>query len=253
MDTVIKALPMNQAFMKGNQLFQPQNEWQYFLFQFNYKLLKISIMKTLITLLFAIVLVSSYASENKYDEAMSQAVENLNHASTVDEFLESANTFERISQMEQKEWLPLYYVAQSYIIVSFMEPDVKKKDPVLDKAQLFLDKAFRIAPEESELFALQAFLYPSRITIDPMTRGMEYMGKMNHALDEAIRLNPENPRSYYLRAISVLNMPEAFGGGAGAAKPIFEVAKLKFDNFQPKTSISPNWGKEQNEMEMKKL
>ncbi len=86
-----------------------------------------------------------------------------------------------------------------------------------------------------------------------MGRGMEMMGKMNQALDEAIRLNPENPRSYYLRAITVLNMPEGFGGGTVTAKPIFEVARQKFESFQPKTSISPNWGKEQNEMEMSKL
>lgn len=81
-------------------------------------------------------------------------------------------------------------------------------------------------------------------------RGVEYMGIMNRALEEAIRLNPENPRSYYLRAITVLNMPENFGGGAKIAKPIFEEAKLKFNAFQPKTSISPNWGKEQNEIEL---
>ena len=129
----------------------------------------------------------------------------------------------------------------------------EKKDAVLDKAQQFLDKAFQLAPGESELFALQAFLYPSRITVDPMGRGMEYMGKMNQALDEAIRLNPDNPRSYYLRAITILNMPEGFGGGAASARPIFEVAKQKFYNFQPKTSISPDWGKEQNEMEMSKF
>lgn len=210
-------------------------------------------MKTLMTLLMTIILVGTFASESKYNEAMSNATTKLNQASTIDDFLETANTFERISQMEQNQWLPLYYSAQSYIIASFMEQDINKKDPLLDKAQGFLDKAFKINPEESELFALQAFLYPSRITVDPMARGMEYVGKMNQALDEAIRLNPKNPRSYYLRAITILNMPEEFGGGAAVAKPIFEVAKVKFDNFQPETSISPNWGKEQNEEEMKKL
>lgn len=210
-------------------------------------------MKTLMTLLMAITIVGSFASENKYNEAMSAAVEKLNQASTVDDFLETANTFERISQMEQNQWLPLYYSAQSYIIVSYMKKDLSKNDVILDKAQQFLDKAFILAPEETELFALQAFLYPSRIMIDPMGRGMEYMGKMDQALNEAIRLNPENPRSYYLRAITILNMPEEFGGGAAAAKPIFEIAKSKFNNFQPETSISPNWGKEQNELEMTKL
>lgn len=210
-------------------------------------------MKTLITLLFTVLFIISNATENKYQEAMNKAVEKLKYISANNDFLEVANTFERISANEQKEWLPMYYAAQCYIIVSYNEQDLSKKDAILDKAQQFLDKAFQLAPEESELFALQAFLYPSRIIVDPMGRGMEFVGKMNQALEEAIRLNPENPRSYYLRAITVLNMPENFGGGSAAAKPIFEIAKQKFDNFQPVSSISPNWGKEQNEEEMKKL
>jgi hypothetical protein len=210
-------------------------------------------MKTIISILLTSVLLAANASENKYYDAMSKAVEKQKSASSIEEFMEAANTFERISQMETTEWLPLYYAAHSYIVVSFMEPDLSKKDAILDKAQLFLDKAFKLAPDESELFALQAFLYPSRIIVDPMTRGMEIMGKMNQALDEAIRLNPENPRPHYLRGITVQNMPEGFGGGPAIAKPIFEVAKQKFENFKPKSSISPNWGKEQNEQEMSKF
>ena len=210
-------------------------------------------MKTLMTILITIICFASMATETKYKEAMSKAVEKLNHASSANDFFEAANIFERISQTEQEQWLPLYYAAQSYIVVSFMEQDISKRDPILDKAQQFLDKAFKITQNESELYALQAFLYPSRMTVDPMTRGMEYMAKMNQAIEDAIRLNPHNPRSYYLRAITTLNMPVEFGGGAEVAKPIFELAKQKFEDFEPETSISPNWGREQNEEELRKL
>lgn len=210
-------------------------------------------MKTIFVLLFTMLLMNSLTAENKYQQTMKSAIEKLNGAATNDEFLDAANTFERISQMEQKEWLPLYYAAYSNIVVSYQEQDFTKRDQILDKAQQFLDKAFKIAPNESELFALQAFLYPSRIVVDPMGRGLEYIGIMNQALENAIQQNPENPRSYYLRAITTLNMPENFGGGAAVAKPIFEKAKAKFDAFQAKSSIHPNWGKEQNEMELNKL
>lgn len=210
-------------------------------------------MKTFISFLLAFVFAVTNAAGNKYFDAMTKAIEKQKSASTIEAFLESANTFERIGQMEKTEWLPLYYAAHCYIVISFMVPENDKKDAVLDKAQHFLDNAFKLAPEESELFALQAFLYPARITVDPMGRGMEYIGKMNHALDEAIQLNPDNPRCYYLRAITILNMPEGFGGGSAAARPIFEIAKQKFDKFEPESSIYPNWGKEYNEKEMSKL
>lgn len=210
-------------------------------------------MKTLFTLLFSVVLLSVSGQESKYEQAMLQALEKMNNAGDKSAFIEAANTFERINQTEKNEWLPLYHAAFCYVSIGHLEQDMSKKDPWFDKAQQFLDRAFEIAPQESELFVLQAFIYPGRMVVDPMGRGVEFMGKMNAALDKAIQLNPENPRSYYLRAITLVNMPEAFGGGPAVAKPIFETAKQKFDQFKPKSPIWPDWGKEMNEAELKKL
>ena len=210
-------------------------------------------MKTLLTFIFSLAVVTAIAQGKNYESAMTAALEKMKSSETVANFQQAANTFERISMTKTKEWLPLYYASYSMIVISYIDQDINKKDAYLDKAQQFLDKAFKIAPDESELYSLQAFLYPSRITVDPMARGMEYMPKMNAVLDKAIALNPENPRSYYLRAITLLNMPEQFGGGAKIARPHFETAKEKFDKFEPKSPLYPNWGKEINEMEMQKL
>jgi tetratricopeptide (TPR) repeat protein len=210
-------------------------------------------MKTLLTLLFSIFLISGFSQENRYEQAMLQAKEKMNNAGINSEFIEAANTFERIGQSEKNEWLPLYHAAFCYVTIGHLEQDMTKKDPIFDKAQQFLDRAFVIAPQESELFTLQAFVYPGRMAVDPMGRGVEYLGKLNAAIDKAIQLNPDNPRSYYLRAVILVNMPEAFGGGPAVAKPIFETAKQKFDQFIPKSPIWPDWGKEQNNEELSKL
>jgi hypothetical protein len=37
------------------------------------------------------------------------------------------------------------------------------------------------------------------------------------------------------------------------AKPIFEIARQKFDTFEPESPLWPNWGKEMNEEELLKL
>jgi len=210
-------------------------------------------MKTILAFLILVSLTLTATSQNKYEQAMKNAIDKMNSDESISGLQDAANTFDRISMNETDEWLPLYYTAYAYIIMSYQEQDVTKKDPLLDKAQNSLDKAFKVSPDESELFALQAFLYPSRMTVDPMARGMEYMGLMNQALDKAIDLNPDNPRSYYLRAIITLNMPESFGGGAEIAKPIFETAKEKFEKFIPDSAIHPNWGKEVNQSELDKL
>jgi len=210
-------------------------------------------MKTLSTILIISIFLASDFQGTRYEEVMKQTIEKMNRNENPEGLLEVANTFERISLNEPDKWLPLYYAAYSYILISYQEQDVTNKDPLLDKAQHFLDKAFSLAHDESELYALQAFLYPSRITVDPMGRGMEYIALLNRAIDKAIELNPENPRSYYLRALITLNMPESFGRGAGEAKPVFEKAKEKFDRFQPESSLSPSWGKKLNQAELDKL
>jgi len=210
-------------------------------------------MKTLLTMVLATALITTVAAQNNYEKAMAVAVEKLNNAAYLSEFNESANTFERISLNEKEEWLPNYYAAYSTIVMSFQEQDAAKKEKYNEKAQQFIDKALEIAPEESEIHALQAFLYPSVIMMDPMNRGPVYIERMNKSLEKAIELNPENPRSYYLQAITVLNMPKEFGGGAEKARPLFEKAQEKFEVFTPTTPLSPTWGKEQTEQELSKL
>jgi len=210
-------------------------------------------MKTSIFIL-AMILFSGFCKANDaYQKAMSQSIEKLFQAKIIHEYVEVANQFERISTIEKTEWLPLYYASFAYIMISFQETESTKKDQYLDQAQKYLDQAMAIEPNESELYMLQGFLYPSRINIDPMARGMLYMGKMNESLDKALALNPDNPRVYYLRATMTFHMPEAYGGGAAKALPLFQTAAEKFQIFKPKTELSPNWGKEMNDAELKKI
>ena len=208
-------------------------------------------MKKLIATLILVSLFSFGFANEAYEKAMGLSIETLFQSKTIPEYVEVANQFERISQIEKAEWLPLYYASFAYIMISFQEPDNAKKDSYLDQAQKYLDQAKAIDPNESELYMLQGFLYPSRINVDPMNRGMLYMGDMNKSLDKALELNPDNPRVYYLRATIMHHTPEAYGGGAAKALPLYQAAVEKFSIFKPKTAISPNWGKEINDLELK--
>ena len=210
-------------------------------------------MKALFIILVLGTLSFSGSSDEAYQKAMSQSIEQLYQAKSIAEYVEVANQFERISNIEKTEWLPLYYASFAYIMISFQEPENAKKDSYLDQAQKYLDQAMVIEPNESELYLLQGFLYPSRINVDPMNRGMLYIGDMNKSLDKALELNPDNPRVYYLRATMTFHMPEAYGGGAAKALPLYLTADEKFKFFKPKTAISPNWGKEMNEAELKNV
>ena len=55
-------------------------------------------------------------------------------------------------------------------------------------------------------------------------------------------LNPANPRPYLIEANQVYYTPEMYGGGAGKARPLYELAKAKFAAFRPAGPLAPNWG-----------
>jgi hypothetical protein len=194
-----------------------------------------------------------WGQEDRYTTAMLSAIEMMDQASESGELAESANRFERIANAEKSRWMPYYYASYSLVSMSFDENDGGQRDLILDRAQELLDRALELAPEESELHVLQAFLYPSRIMVDPMGRGMTYIEKMFASLETAKSLSPENPRIYFLEGVNKLNLPPSFGGGADVAKPILEEAVSKFETFTNEDPLWPGWGEEGARTELEKL
>jgi len=180
-------------------------------------------------------------------------LELLDQAKTQEDYLKCASRFERVAVAEKTLWLPYYYASYSLVVMSFDESDGAKKDLILDRAQGLLDKALELNPEESELHVLQAFLYPARILVDPMNRGMQYMELIYAELDKAKTLNPDNPRIYFLEGINKANLPPSMGGGPEAARPILTLALAKYEAFEPKNSLWPQWGEEAVRTELDKL
>ena len=213
------------------------------------KLMILSI--TLISL--AVWNMQAMGQEDRYTSAMKSAIEMMDQASDAGEYVESANQFERIVTAEKTRWMPYYYASYSLVVMSFDESDGGQKDLILDRAQELLDRAMELEPAESELHVLQAFIFPSRIMVDPMGRGMIYMEKMFGSLEKAKSLNPENPRSYFLEGVNKLNLPPSMGGGADVAKPILEEALVKFEAFTNEDPLWPGWGEEATRTELEKL
>ncbi len=188
----------------------------------------------------------STALASNYEETMSKNIQKMYTLNSSSEFISLANQFQRVATVEKEEWLPRYYASYCYVISTVLdEMTADEKNEKLDMAQQEMDVLKEQASNESEVYALQAFIYQLRIT--DMTKGMKYSGLANEALAVAEKLNPENPRVYYLRGTNKYYTPKIFGGGAEKAKPFFEKAAEKFKIFQPQNSLSPIWGKEQNE------
>lgn len=192
--------------------------------------------------LFAIAL---SAQSERYTTAMQQGVAMVDTAKTISGLQQAGNHFERIANAEKKEWLPTYYVAYCNMMVAtnlMQAGNVAQCAAYLDKAQTALDAAKALAPQESEIYALQGYIYQGRIWDNPMANGAKYSPMSHGALEKAIALNAENPRAYYLKGQVVLYTPPFYGGGAQNALPLLEKAAEKFKSFQPASPLHPVWG-----------
>jgi hypothetical protein len=122
--------------------------------------------------------------------------------------------------------------------------DADNKHKQLDKAQNLLDELKKNFKKESEIFALQALVYQLRIT--DMSKGYKYSKLASEAISVAEKLNPANPRVYYLRGSNTFYTPKFFGGGAEKAKPDLAKAAKMFDAVKPENELMPSWGAPHN-------
>lgn len=179
----------------------------------------------------------------KFHQAIMKGQELLKTAQGSQDFVQSANYFERVAQVENKEWLPAYYAAYSNLVAGLMSTDNAAKDQYWDKALIEVEQAGALFKDNSEIYALKGYIQYMKLSIDPRTR-LSYMTASAVSLAKAKELNPENPRVYLIMGQNTFYTPETFGGGKAKAKLVLETAAAKFAIFKPENELAPNWGAE---------
>ncbi len=202
-------------------------------------------MKTILMFTILMTAFSATVFSANYEETMKVNIQKLNTEFTTSGLTNLASQFERIANAEPGKWHPKYYMAYCYVWATAIgEMPAEEKHKLLDMAQVQMDALLKTFKKESEIFALQAFVYQMRIT--DMSKGFKYSSLASEALEEAEKLNPNNPRVYYLRGNNTFHTPKAFGGGKEKAKPMFEKAAALFESQKPANAIEPAWGSEHN-------
>ncbi len=194
------------------------------------------------------------AQNDRYTAAMSAAVAQLDTAKGPADFQIAANTFARIAAAEPNQWLPHYYAAFCNLMVAFptFAQDPAQALRTLDVAQANLDRAKAVAPGESDVAVLQAYVLIGRVMENPMAKGAELSPRVFAELEKATALDPANPRAPFLEGTYVLNMPEFYGGGAANAKPLFEKAASLFEKEKDR-GLLPHWGRRINAQYLEKV
>lgn len=200
-------------------------------------------MKKVIILSFVLVntMFAAFCQNEKFNAVMTSTLEEMKVAKTPEESAAVAAKFERIGDAEKTQWLPYYYAA---LIKAQAAMGAKDKDKAADEATALLDKAAAIEKDNSEIFCVRATICYAHMMVDPMTRWMQYGAEATKNLDASIKADATNPRPIILKANSLKNTPEQFGGGCATSKPLAEKAAKLLADFKPASPLHPIWGKE---------
>ena len=93
----------------------------------------------------------------------------------------------------------------------------------------------------------------ARLQVDPMNRWMKYGPESTTNFQKALELDPTNPRPEYLMGVNLYYTPVNFGGGPKAAKPVLEKSLQKFEEFEKRDELMPNWGREHLEQILQEI
>jgi hypothetical protein len=199
---------------------------------------------TMLTVLLAALLLAPVLGHatDKFVEAMQKNIKAVYEAKDISGLQDAVNSLERISAVEKSRWEPLYYIGFGNIMMANREPDLGKRDAYLDRAEEAVRRALELAPQESEIVALEGFVHMIRISVDPQSRGMAYAPRAMESFNKAIALNGDNPRAHALLAQMMFGTAQFFGSPTTEACASNSLAAEKLKSFKSDNPIAPVWG-----------
>lgn len=201
-----------------------------------------------------ICIVLSYGiatAQSNYQKGMMKGMEMLKLAKTFDDFVNVSNHFERIASVEKGEWLPVYWNAYVSLIGGMNAEKENQQDEMYDKALALLETIESASADQSELLTLKAYITLMKISVSPMTRAPQGTPTAMRLLAEAQKINPSNPRPFFVQGQNTFYTPTFFGGGKELAKPLLTKAVELYSLETSSEVFLPRWGKGRAEMLLK--
>lgn len=200
-------------------------------------------MKKVITSALIMFVYGTTALANgSYEKAMEQNIAMIFNTTEANQMNNVANKFIRIGEAEKSKWLPFYYSSMTYIFKSFQLQDASKRDEALESAQLQLNRAIELEEENSEISALQGFLYMISLSVDPANRGQSMSPKAFSQFEKALAIDSKNPRALLFKGQMLYGSAQFFGTGIEDACQMISKSIELFEVDKATKGIAPSWG-----------
>jgi hypothetical protein len=182
-----------------------------------------------------------------YTAKMEVNIAKMDTSTTEKSFKEVYQTFESLIPLDDDNWLSYYWSAYAGTIYGLFLEDDESQKKTLNQANRYLEIADSLSPRNSEIYCLKAFCLSGEFVTKGMSAIFSLKKKYYNYLDKAGWYNINNPRYYMLKGSALYASPVLFGGDKKEGKELVKTSLEKFETFNPKSSIHPNWGKKEAE------
>jgi|GEM_PF-321329 hypothetical protein len=179
--------------------------------------------------------------QTNYETQMKLALEEFSEAQQFEQLDSVAMHFDEIAVKHPDNWLPLYYSMLSKTLQAF-EMNKKQAIEVSNEMEKDYDLLLTLDPDMSEALTLRGFFRTIKLDKDPQTYGMVLPSAIIYDYNEAILLNPENPRALYMLAYFNIRSAPFYGKDPKQYCPMLNEAKQLYS--KESKVLEPTWGEE---------
>ncbi|HEX2786892.1 MAG TPA: hypothetical protein VHP32_03235 [Ignavibacteria bacterium] len=205
-------------------------------------------MKKIFVILF--LLVFSYAQADDFSDAMVKAKLNFKNAvnkADEKELIKVRGQFERILQLKKDEWLVNYWIAFTDYNLALIHSQKEDKENIkkyTESAFTTLDKVIDKNPNFSDAYVLRLAATFNRWLYE-QDKMMDIISASQQAEEMSKSADPNNPRYFLVKGISLYWTPAAFGGGEEKALEQFQKSEEYFKIRKEVNETYPDWGQDQ--------
>lgn len=206
------------------------------------------LMLCILTVFMSVILISNFSkADDDFTTAIMKAKTALKTAennSTEKELLKVRGNFERLLQLKKNTWLVNYYLAVCDLDIAGANYYPLNKDAIkkyTESGLALVNKSIDEKSDFSDSYVLKLSLEFNRWQYEPEMMN-DIIAASKTAEDMGLKYDPTNPRYYLVKGISLLYMPEQFGGGAENSLSMLETSEKYFNTIKAVDKTYPDWG-----------
>ncbi|WP_336716802.1 hypothetical protein [Chryseobacterium mucoviscidosis] len=200
-----------------------------------------------LSILLSMVVASYSFAQTSAEKGMETQIAKLESAKKSEDFQQSkdyfmkyVNTLSRGTETKKEDWRAYYYTALSLVraeISAKRQGTAQNIEETSGLAEKYLAGVFVKNPNNAEANILLAQIYLLKSSTNPADSAAN-LSKANEYLAKAASDDKNNPR------IDIIKGEIALNSDKETAKTYFNSALAKFKTYSKKSSLDPNWGRD---------